>query len=444
MNSKTEEAADVVIIGGGIAGLAAAAYVARAGRSVTVLERSSHVGGRAITNDLDGFRFNLGPHALYERGPAARVLNDLGVPYAGKKPLLRARLLRDGTLHMFSMNPWHFATSRLLGAAGKLAIGRALISALRTDPSSVRHLSVSDWLERLTSHEDVRRLVEVLVRVSSYGNDPARMSAEVAVTQLKLAVRGVLYLDDGWQTLVDGLRRAAEGVGARIVTNAKVASIIEEDGAVRGVRLEDGTSTATSAVILANGPKAASGLAKDPSLLAWVERARPVRAACLDLGLSRLPRPGALFSLGVDQPLYFSVHSAAARLAPDGAAMIHVAKYLAPDDDADSKATERELEEFVDLVQPGWRDALVQRRFLPAMDVVSALATAEGAGLAGRPGHDAAGVRNLFLAGDWVGPEGWLSDASLASAQRAASLALKAVEGATESRGRELAVGANA
>ena len=443
MNSKAEQAADVVVIGGGIAGLAAAAYVARAGRSVTVLERSGHVGGRAITSDLDGFRFNLGPHALYEHGPAARVLKDLGVPYAGKKPLLRARLLRDGTLHMFSMNPWHFATSRLLGTAGKLAIGRALISALRTDPSSVRHLSVSDWLEGLTSHEDVRRLVEVLVRVSSYGNDPARMSAEVAVTQLKLAVRGVLYLNDGWQTLVDGLGRAAEGVGARIVTNAKVASI-EQDGAVRGVRLEDGTSTATCAVILANGPKAASGLANDASLLAWVERATPVRVACLDLGLSRLPRPGTLFSLGIDQPLYFSVHSATARLAPEGTAMIHVAKYLPPDDDADSKATERELEEFVDLVQPGWRDALVQRRFLPAMDVVSALATAEDAGLAGRPGHDAAGVRNLFLAGDWVGPEGWLSDASLASAQRAASLALEAVERTTASRARELAVGANA
>lgn len=447
MNSQAEQAVDVVVVGGGMAGLAAGAYVARAGRSVTILERSSHVGGRAITNHLDGFRFNLGPHALYEHGGAARVLNDLSVPYAGKKPLLRARLLRDGALHALSMNPWHFATTKLLGAAAKLAFGPALFSVMRTEPAAVRHLNVSDWLMGLTRHEDVRRFVETFVRVSSYGNDPARMSAEVAVTQLKLAVRGVLYLNDGWQTLVDGLRRAAEGAGARIVTNAKVASVERDrdrDGAVRRVIIEDGTSFATSAVILANGPNAASGLANDLVLDAWVARATPVRAACLDLGLSRLPRPHTLFSLGVDQPLYFSVHSAAARLAPDKNAMIHVAKYLSPDDTADSKTIERELEEFVDLMQPGWRDAVIQRRFLPAMEVVGALATAEDNGLAGRPSPDASGAHNLFLAGDWVGAEGWLSDASLASAQRAAALALEAIDRTTSVPARDRAVGASA
>ena len=50
------------IIGGGIAGLTAAAYLARAGRRVTVFEKAQAIGGRARTEIKNGFAFNIGPH----------------------------------------------------------------------------------------------------------------------------------------------------------------------------------------------------------------------------------------------------------------------------------------------------------------------------------------------------------------------------------------------
>ena len=50
---------DAVIVGGGLAGLTVAALLARAGRSVTLFEKASHLGGRAITTDQYGFLFNL-------------------------------------------------------------------------------------------------------------------------------------------------------------------------------------------------------------------------------------------------------------------------------------------------------------------------------------------------------------------------------------------------
>lgn len=52
---------EIVIIGGGIAGLASAALLARAGHSVTVLEKSAQLGGRAGVWQHDGFRFDTGP-----------------------------------------------------------------------------------------------------------------------------------------------------------------------------------------------------------------------------------------------------------------------------------------------------------------------------------------------------------------------------------------------
>ena len=106
--------------------------------------------------------------------------------------------------------------------------------------------------------------------------------------------------------------------------------------------------------------------------------------------------------------------------------MIHVAKYLPSADDADAETIERELEEFVDLVQPGWRELTVQRRFLPNLEVVSMLPSAGEGGLASRPGPEVSGIANVYLAGDWVCGEGWLSDASLASGKPAAELAVQA------------------
>ena len=65
-------------------------------------------------------------------------------------------------------------------------------------------------------------------------------------------------------------------------------------------------------------------------------------AACLDVALSHLPRPDATFALGIDAPLYLSVHSATARLAPAGAALVSTMKYLSPDEPADSARDERQ------------------------------------------------------------------------------------------------------
>ena len=188
------------------------------------------------------------------------------------------------------------------------------------------------------------------------------------------------------------------------------------------MRLADGSAIEADAVLIAAGPDTAAELldgAAGAAARGWADAATPVRAACLDVGLARLPRPRATFALGIDRPLYLSVHSAVADLAPAGGAMIHVLKYL-PTGGGEAKADERELEGLLDLIQPGWREAVVEHRFLPSMLVTNDLPTAANGGLRGRPDVAVPHADGVYVAGDWVGPEGMLADASLASARRAA------------------------
>jgi phytoene dehydrogenase-like protein len=82
------------------------------------------------------------------------------------------------------------------------------------------------------------------------------------------------------------------------------------------------------------------------------------------------------------------------------------------------------LEEWLDRLQPGWRDVVVAQQFLPHIQVSGDMLQARRGGAAGRPGPAVPDVRNLYVVGDWVGQEDQLANASFASARRAAQLML--------------------
>ena len=417
------ESTDLVIIGGGLGGLAAAALAARAGLSVVVLEKATEPGGRAGTTEKQGFSLNLGAHALYRGGPACAVLDELGVAYPGRvPPTSGGYAVRGGALHTLPTGFLSLVSTDVCGLAAKLEFAKLLGTLARMDTAALDGVTVTAWLERTLRSPEARALVAAFFRVSTYGGDPDLMSAGAALAQLQLASRNnVLYLDHGWRTLVDGLRRAAESAGATIRTGAKATSVDTAGHTVTGVTLADGTKLQARAVILAVSPGAASALVPASAELAGYARdLLPVRTACLDVALASLPDRRSLFALGVDRPIYASVHTASAKLAPAGGAVVHLMSY-APSDDP--RADEAELTALLDRLQPGWRGVLVEKRFLPSLIASNALATAARGGLAGRPAPEVPGIAGLYLAGDWVGPTGMLADAVLAGARAAVALA---------------------
>src|SRR6266487_189855 len=308
--SKSPSPCPVVVVGGGLSGLIASTLVARAGLPVVLLEKSTSLGGRAASRDKHGFIFNLGPHALYRAGHLRKTLTTLGIDVRGAVPGANGGFaLLGGRRHTLPTGLMSLLTTGVLTLHGKFELARFQSRLAAIDTAPIRRETLASWLESHVAETGVRQLLQMLVRVTTFTNDPEHQSAGAAIEQLQLGVRGsVLYLDGGWQTIVDGLRRMAVASGVRIISAAHAVALEQSTARqVEAVRLADGTAMHTSAVIVASGPA-------DVDLLAGTRFTTalppPIRVATLDLALRSLPKPNATVAFGVDAPVYFSVHSA--------------------------------------------------------------------------------------------------------------------------------------
>lgn len=421
MNSTNTPHTDVIIIGGGVAGLTAATYLGRAGHQLLLFDKAKQIGGRARTQAKGAYLFNMGAHALYRKGHGEQVLRELGVPFSGGMPNVGGYVVNERQKYKFPAGILSLISTKALTWRAKFELAKLLATIARVDTDAIRHLSVNQWLDQQISQPDAQALLRALFRLGTYANEPSRQSAGSAIAQLQMALAdNVYYLDGGWQTIVDGLQKVAEAANVTIKTSHSVAQIQTDDhsNAVT-VTLTNGSTYSASAIIIATGPTIAANLLPHvASIQQAAANATPVKAACLDLALKQLPDLASTFALGLDEPLYLSVHSAVAKLAPPNAAIVHLLKYLGPAG-SNPKQDLAQLEAFADLIQPGWRQQLVEKRFLPNMLVSHALVTTTG--LTARPTPTIPTHPNLFLAGDWVGPQGLLADAAFASAKETAA-----------------------
>jgi phytoene desaturase len=273
---------DVVVVGGGMGGLASAARLAAVGHRVTVLERSAVCGGKLGTRTRDGFTFDTGPSLLtlpsvYRELFAATGADlDELVGIVPVDPACRYRFA-DGTElavpHERAAVPdaleaafgggageeWRGLmrdAERLWGLVGEPVLRRPLNGTrdLLRHAKGVRDLAaIAPW--RTLRGTGRRRLSDprarmLLDRYATYtGSDPRRLPAVLSVVPFVEQEFGAWHVRGGLRRLGDALVDRLVALGVEIRTGAEVVAIETGAAGVRGVRLADGERLAAPVVV---------------------------------------------------------------------------------------------------------------------------------------------------------------------------------------------------
>lgn len=283
----------VAVIGGGIAGLAAAERLSAAGHDVVVLEAEARAGGLVRSERKDGFLIESGPQALLSGRPDTKALiaaAGLEARVQWSRAATRRRLVYvRGALRPLPTNPPALLKTNLLGAMAKLRLAREPFVP-KGDPA--RDESVLAFCERRFGAEAARAIGAPAV-IGIYAGDAAHLSIQSALPRLweleqkhgsvlrgAIAERGAqgdagppraFSFPDGLAELTDAL---AAQLGPRLI--AARAAAVERAGAGFRVQLQSGApvdaervvvttpAAVTARLIAPLAPAAAAALASVP------------------------------------------------------------------------------------------------------------------------------------------------------------------------------------
>ncbi|MEU5086209.1 protoporphyrinogen oxidase [Streptomyces sp. NPDC021356] len=199
----------VVVVGGGIAGLAAAHRLLERGARVTVLEAADRVGGKLLPGEIAGVRVDLGAESMLARRPeAVDLAREVGLADRLQPPATAtASLWTRGALrpmpkgHVMGVPGTAAALTGVLSAEGLARIERDA-DLPRTEVGD--DVAVGEYVAARLGREVVDRLVEPLLG-GVYAGDAYRISMRSAVPQLFQAARTHTSLTEA----VRGIQAAA-------------------------------------------------------------------------------------------------------------------------------------------------------------------------------------------------------------------------------------------
>ena len=307
---------DAIIVGGGHNGLVAAAYLARAGKRVLVLERRHRVGGAAVTEEIfPGYKFSVFSYVVSLLRP--EIIRDLNLPGHGLQVLpLESTLtpLPNGDY----LASWadHDATRRELlrhspvdaeayDEFGRLMhhmamAVRPILGMIPPDPTSLspkellslarlgRHfsgigeehfhalfklmtMSAADFLDEWFECEPLKATKSASGIIGTFLGPRSPGTAYVLLHHYMGEIDGAFrawgFAKGGTGAISEAIASAARGFGAEIRTNAPVAQVLVRDGRATGVVLENGDELRAGVVVSGLDPKQTFTRLVDPAQL---------------------------------------------------------------------------------------------------------------------------------------------------------------------------------
>jgi hydroxysqualene dehydroxylase len=437
----------VVVIGGGLAGIAAALDCAQAGARVMLLEVRRRLGGAAYSFERDGLQVDNGQHVFLrcctayrgllrrlgsERGVLLQERLEIPVLSPGREPLV----LRRGSLPA----PLHLAGTLLgykrLPLAQRLRAGRVALALGRLDRAgeAIERETLGQWLAERGQDPETVAVLWDLIALPTLNLPASEASPGLGAFVFKTALLSSAAAGDiGFherplsETIAEPARRALAGAGVRTYLGTRVNELTRDTSGVR-VRAAGAVDEvyAKTAIVAVPHSRAASLLEDlEPGIAADLHRLRSSPIVNLHVVYDR-PVCERRFAAGVDTPVQYLFDRTAAGGVPDGC------QYLA----VSLSAAELEMGMSVDQLR---------ERYLPAMSallprakdarVESFFVTREHAatfravpGVAALRPPARTSTPGLVLAGSWT-DTGWPAtlEGAVLSGQAAAKEALAAL-----------------
>jgi phytoene dehydrogenase-like protein len=252
---------DAVVIGAGAGGCCAAARLAHAGFHTLLVEAQDRVGGRASTEEIDGFKVNVGAIALELGGVFEETFDLVGAPLNIREPAPATVFYLNHKVVDVSRGGWSMLLEQISKQAAKV-LGAFADARAGSLPDG--RLSTQEWLAGYTSNETVHASFRNLcAAIFACNADELPAKAFLTYFTAKGAFKRFGFCPDGtigvWQALATAVARNGE-----VWLEAPANRIEIDNGAVTGVTVrKDGDDVRIDAdIVISNiGPKHTVGLA---------------------------------------------------------------------------------------------------------------------------------------------------------------------------------------
>jgi phytoene desaturase len=259
---------DVIVVGAGAGGLMTAARLAHLGYRTLVAERLDHVGGRASTRDVDGFKVNNGAIVIETGGITEQTFAEVGADFEVRMPAPPILYRIGGKDVDVTGGGWGFLLSRLSRQGARVLAG--LADARSDEGLPDGQLSTADWLSRFTKNEAVHGIFRAMCG-SVFAVGPDELPARVFLTYFtrKSAFKKFGFCPRGTVGIWESLARAITAMGSEVWLETEVRSLTTAGGVVTGATIErDGQTAQVGArVVISDAGPAATVRLLGPDVL---------------------------------------------------------------------------------------------------------------------------------------------------------------------------------
>jgi protoporphyrinogen oxidase len=361
----------LIVVGGGITGLASAYLAARAGVRVTVLEGAAEMGGLLGTFPVGGNRLEyFYHHAFTHDVELLWLLRELGIE--------DRMMFRSGTMGVYRAGktyPFNAPADLLrfkpmgLGDKARFAL-TSLYLARAARWQDYENVPALDWFQRKAGRQTTESLWEPLLRVK-FGPYADQIPLAWMIGRLRQRVNSrkgsqekLGYLQGSLYELLKALLRALEQKGVRLLTGTAVQRLNVRDGEVKSVQTAAGEFEADA--FLFTIPTTHLAELVEPASQAYSAELRRIEyfgAVCTVLELSRQLSPTYWLNIADPGFPFGGIIEHTNLVSPDayqGRHLVYLSRYFAASDDlarADVNATKKLMLDGLKRVYPGLSDS---------------------------------------------------------------------------------------